>query len=839
MSNGQMSQLYDHLDDIHEHFADLYGAEPGEKFAMEIEFKITSDDVLSIKQARPWVFDYERGNTVTTDSPPTADAGTDQTVNKGDTVTLSGTAADPNNDLLTYQWTHDSQLSIAFADDASLSTTFAAPAVTSDTNATFTLTVSDGTHTATDTTVVTIRNNSPPTADAGADQTVSEGDLVTMSGTASDPDGDSLTYQWTHDSGLSITLANDVALSTTFTAPEVTANTTVTFTLTVSEGADSIEDTVSVTISNTGNNPPTVDAGADQIVSEGDTVILSGTAADLDGDSLTYNWTHDSQGLGISLVNDTSLSTTFTAPAVTVDTTVIFTMTVDDGTTPIADAVSVTVQDVPDDSDFVTTWETTTPGESVTIPANGEYTINWGDGSTATQTGNASHVYSAAGTYTVKISGGLTGITLGDNATNAAKLHSIDQWGTVQWDTMEDAFSGASNMAYNATDVPNLSDVASMKGMFRDAASFNGAISGWNVSSVTDMEDMFRDAASFNGAISGWDVSSVTGMKGMFRDAAAFDRPLDSWNVSSVTDMEDMFRDAASFNGAISGWDVSSVTGMKGMFRDAAAFDRPLDSWNVSSVTDMEDMFRDAASFNGAISGWDVSSVTGMKGMFRDAAAFDRPLDSWNVSSVTDMEDMFRDAASFNGAISGWDVSSVTGMKGMFRDAAAFDRPLDSWNVSSVTDMEDMFRDAASFNGAISGWDVSSVTGMKGMFRDAAAFDRPLDSWNVSSVTDMEDMFRDAASFNGAISGWDVSSVTGMKGMFRDAAAFDRPLDSWNVSSVTDMEDMFRDTVFDQNLGNWYIVLDDTAIAYDDAPGIVGGISTQNSFLDGQNPVTA
>ena len=41
---------------IHDHFEDLYNPGPDEPFAMEIEFKITSDDVLSIKQARPWVF---------------------------------------------------------------------------------------------------------------------------------------------------------------------------------------------------------------------------------------------------------------------------------------------------------------------------------------------------------------------------------------------------------------------------------------------------------------------------------------------------------------------------------------------------------------------------------------------------------------------------------------------------------------------------------------------------------------------------------------------------------------------------------------------------------------
>ena len=56
MSDGQLDQLTRHLTVIHEKFAELYNPGPDEDFAMEIEFKITSDNVLAIKQARPWVF---------------------------------------------------------------------------------------------------------------------------------------------------------------------------------------------------------------------------------------------------------------------------------------------------------------------------------------------------------------------------------------------------------------------------------------------------------------------------------------------------------------------------------------------------------------------------------------------------------------------------------------------------------------------------------------------------------------------------------------------------------------------------------------------------------------
>ena len=64
MSDDQLRQLRAHLEVIHDHFKGLYDPAPGERFAMEIEFKITSDDILAIKQARPWVFDNAR------DAPP-------------------------------------------------------------------------------------------------------------------------------------------------------------------------------------------------------------------------------------------------------------------------------------------------------------------------------------------------------------------------------------------------------------------------------------------------------------------------------------------------------------------------------------------------------------------------------------------------------------------------------------------------------------------------------------------------------------------------------------------------------------------------------------------------
>ena len=55
MSDDQLRQLRAHLEVIHDHFAGLYNPAPDDPFAMETEFKITSEDILAIKQARPWV----------------------------------------------------------------------------------------------------------------------------------------------------------------------------------------------------------------------------------------------------------------------------------------------------------------------------------------------------------------------------------------------------------------------------------------------------------------------------------------------------------------------------------------------------------------------------------------------------------------------------------------------------------------------------------------------------------------------------------------------------------------------------------------------------------------
>ncbi|MGR8951024.1 MAG: PKD domain-containing protein, partial [Gammaproteobacteria bacterium] len=264
-----------------------------------------------------------------------------QTVNAGILIVMDGTgSSDPDNgpSPLTYEWTQISGPTVSLT-----GATTAQPSFTPTIAGTyiFSLIVNDSLASSPADTV-TISVNARPMANAGFDQAVNAGSLVTLNGTASsDPDNgpSPLTYEWTQISGPTVSLTGATTAQPSFT-PTIAG--TYIFSLIVNDDlATSTADVVTISV----NAIPIADAGPDQNLNVASPVTLNGTGSS-DPDNgplpLTYKWTQDS-GPTVSLSGATSAQPSFTP---LMPGTYIFSLVVNDGkANSTADAVTVTVND--------------------------------------------------------------------------------------------------------------------------------------------------------------------------------------------------------------------------------------------------------------------------------------------------------------------------------------------------------------------------------------------------------------------------------------------------------------------------------------------------------------
>ncbi len=243
---------------------------------------------------------------------PVADAGEPICIDEGTSTVLPASASDPDCEGLMFQWTVNGSLG-SFEDPYVLQPVFVAPMINAcdgvDIIATLTVTDPCGA-TVCDTVLIHVNDvNTGPVVDLGPDFAIDEGQIIQLTPSVADAEGDALRYCWTTTGGA---IDNGYASCPMLTVPMTACcsgeNIVVTLTVTDPCGL-SASDSVMIHVNDV-NAAPTVDLGPDLCMLEGDSVILSPVVCDPDGDVLVYSWSTTA-----GVFADLSATTTiYTAP---------------------------------------------------------------------------------------------------------------------------------------------------------------------------------------------------------------------------------------------------------------------------------------------------------------------------------------------------------------------------------------------------------------------------------------------------------------------------------------------------------------------------------------------
>lgn len=245
---------------------------------------------------------------------PTANAGIDRSITlPTNSLNIAGSGTDPEGPIASYFW---EQLAGPSANLTNANNSAVTVTVSLAGAYTFRLTVTDNVGNSdfddVKLTVNAAAVNQPPTATAGANQTITLPlNSIVLTGSGTDPEGSALTYLWEKAGGPTATLTN--SNTAVLSAANLIEGTYV-FRLTVTDNGGlkgQKEVTVNV-LPQTVNQTPNANAGDDMALTlPANSVTLFGSGSDADGSIASYSWTKIS-GPAPTMTNETTPNLTLT-----------------------------------------------------------------------------------------------------------------------------------------------------------------------------------------------------------------------------------------------------------------------------------------------------------------------------------------------------------------------------------------------------------------------------------------------------------------------------------------------------------------------------------------------
>lgn len=209
----------------------------------------------------------------------------------------------------------------------------------------------------------------------------------------------------------------------------------------------------------------------------------------------------------------------------------------------------------PTETRFIFTVKTDNAGTSssdqFTLPLDGlsTYNFDWetSDGQSGTHVVNTNLTitFPSDGTYTVYIGG--TNNTFPrikfNNAGDKLKILDVSQWGNIEWNSIQHAFYGCSNLTVSASDMPDFSAATSAQNAFFNCTSLI-SLPAMDLSSATSMHSFCRGCTSLAsvGAIT---TGVVTSLYAAFYQCGLLDYDASGFDISELTDASFMFDGSA------------------------------------------------------------------------------------------------------------------------------------------------------------------------------------------------------------------------------------------------------------------------------------------------------